>query len=82
MQTRPLSFSEKRDWLRLSRTPRVGPVAFRDLMARYKTAAVALDALPSIMRRKDSVIPTREAIEAEMEQSENMGVKILASCEA
>ena len=81
MRTRPLSFSEKRDWLRLSRTPRVGPVAFRDLMARYKTAEAALDALPSIMRRKDSVIPTREAIEAEMEQAENMGVKILAACE-
>ena len=81
MQQRTLSFSEKRDWLRLSRTPRVGPVAFRDLIARYKTASAAIDALPSIMRRKESVVPPIEAIESEMEQADNMGVKVLAACE-
>jgi len=78
---RALSFEQKRDWLRLSRTPRVGPVAFRDLLRRYKTAEAALDALPSIIRRKDVVIPPVEVIEAEMEQAEQIGVKILASCE-
>lgn len=82
MQTRELSFSEKRDWLRLSRTPRVGPVAFRDLLNRYKSAEAAIDALPSIMRRKESVVPERQEIEAEMEQAESRGVKILAACEA
>ena len=81
MQNRELSFSEKRDWLRLSRTPRVGPVAFRDLLARYKSAEAAIEALPSIMRRKDSVVPERQEIEAEMEQAELRGVKILAACE-
>ena len=81
MQIRDLSFSEKRDWLRLSRTPRVGPVAFRDLLGRYKTAKAAIDALPSIIRRKDAVIPPPHEIEAEMEQAEQMGVKILAACE-
>ena len=81
MQIRALSFAEKRNWLRLSRTPRVGPVAFRDLLARYKTAGAALDALPDIMRRKAGDIPPVEAIEAEMEQSEQMGVQILAACE-
>jgi len=81
MQIRALSFSEKRDWLRLSRTPRVGPVAFRDLLTRYKTAEAALTALPNIMRRKESLIPPIEAIEAEMEQSEQMGVQIFAACE-
>lgn len=82
MQTQELSFSEKCDWLRLSRTPRVGPVAFRDLLARYKSAEAAIDALPSIMRRKDSVVPERQEIEAELEQAELRGVKILAACEA
>ena len=81
MQSRELSFQEKRDWLRLSRTPRVGPVAFRDLLARYKTAEAAIEALPSIMRRKESVVPAPQAIEAEMEQAEHRGVKILAACE-
>lgn len=82
MQTRELSFNEKRDWLRLSRTPRVGPVAFRDLLRRYKTAEAAIEALPSIMRRKESVVPDHRLIEAEMEQAEHRGVKILAACEA
>ena len=81
MQTRELSFAEKRDWLRLSRTTRVGPVAFRDLMRRYKTAEAALNALPSIIRRKDAVTPSAEEIEAEIEHAEQLGVKILAACE-
>jgi len=81
MQIRELNFSEKRDWLRLSRTTRVGPVAFRDLLRRYKTAEAALDALPSIIRRKDAITPTIQEIEAEMGQTEHMGVRILAACE-
>ncbi|MDB2439216.1 DNA-processing protein DprA [Hellea sp.] len=82
MRLRELSFAEKRAWLRLSRTPRVGPVAFRDLLGRYKTAEAAIKALPSIMRRKSTAIPSAAEIEAEMEQAEQMGVKILAACEA
>ena len=81
MQTRELSFAERRDWLRLSRTPRVGPVAFRDLMGRYKTAKAAIEALPTIIRRKDAVIPSPQEIEAEMEAAEQSGIKILAACE-
>ena len=81
MRLRELSFAEKRAWLRLSRTPRVGPVAFRDLLGRYKTAEAAIEALPSIMRRKSTAIPNMAEIEAEMEQAEQMGVKILAACE-
>lgn len=81
MQKRELSFAEKRDWLRLSRTHRVGPVAFRDLMRRYKTAEAAIDALPSIMRRKDAVVPSAQEIEAEMDAAEQRGIKILAACE-
>ena len=83
MSERPeLSYAERRDWLRLSRTATVGPVAFRDLLARYKTAGAALEALPSLVRRKGLSIPPVEAIEAELEQSEQWGIKILASCEA
>lgn len=76
-----LSYADKRDWLRLSRTATVGPVAFRDLLARYKTAGAALEALPNLVRRKGLSIPPIEAIEAELEQSGNWGIRILASCE-
>jgi len=78
---RELSFKEKRDWLRLSRTPRIGPVAFQSLMGRYKSAEAALNALPTIIRRKNAVVPSIESIEAEMDQAEQLRVKIIASCE-
>ncbi len=39
------------DRLRLIRTRGIGPVAWRHLMARYGTAAAALDALPLLARR-------------------------------
>jgi len=81
MQITQLSFAERRDWLRLYRTPTVGPVAFRDLLRRYKTAGAALDVLPQIMRRKTVTIPTLEEIESEIEASEALGVTIVAACE-
>ncbi|HHI88563.1 MAG TPA: DNA-protecting protein DprA, partial [Hellea balneolensis] len=46
-----LDFAERRDWLRLTRTSTVGPVAFAGLLARYKTAAAALAALPELAAR-------------------------------
>jgi len=76
-----LSFAEKRDWLRLSRTPTVGPAAFRDLIARFKTAGDALTALPDLVRGKSLDIPPIEAIEAEMDHAQQMGVRIIAACE-
>lgn len=81
MTRRELSFAERRDWLRLSRTATVGPVAFRDLLARYKTAGAALEALPNLVRKKGLIIPPIEAVEAELDQSEQWGVRIIASCE-
>ncbi|PHR56994.1 MAG: DNA-protecting protein DprA [Robiginitomaculum sp.] len=80
-----LSYSEKRDWLRLTRTTTVGPVAFRDLLRRYKSAGAALDALPELVartgRRGKMVIPPLEDIERELQGFEDMGVRLLASCE-
>ena len=81
MKTRELSFAERRDWLRLSRTQNVGPVAFRDLLKRYGSASEALSALPSLIRRKSVKAPTLEQVEAEMEASDNLGVKLIAACE-
>jgi DNA processing protein len=81
MQTRELSFAERRDWLRLIRTQNVGPVAFRDLLARYKTPAAAINALPSMIRRKPLSIPSPAQVEAEMEASDQFGARIIAACE-
>jgi DNA processing protein len=44
--------------LRLMRTPSVGPVTYRQLLARFGTAARALDALPDLARRGGGKAPT------------------------
>lgn len=76
-----LSFSERRDWIRLIRTQTIGPVAFRDLIVRYGNAAAALDALPSLIRKKSVSIPTLEQVEREMEYAEQMGVRLICAVE-
>ncbi|MFH1518456.1 MAG: hypothetical protein ABIH17_11325 [Pseudomonadota bacterium] len=48
---RPLSDSERRDWIRLSRTQNVGPVTFAQLLKRFGSPAAAIDALSDIARR-------------------------------
>ena len=76
-----LSWGQKRDWIRLYRTSTVGPVAFRDLLKRYKTAEAALDALPHIITKKSIRIPSTLDIEAEMDAADNIGATFLMSCE-
>ena len=76
-----LSFSERRDWIRLIRTRTIGPVAFRDLIVRYGNAAAALDALPSLIRKKSVSIPTLDQVEREMEYAEQMGVRLICAVE-
>ena len=46
-----LSDSERLDRLRLIRSENVGPVTFRQLLARFGSASAALDALPDLARR-------------------------------
>ena len=48
---RLLNPGEKLDWLRLIRSENVGPVTFYQLLARFGSAAAALEALPEIARR-------------------------------
>ena len=78
---RALSFTERRDWLRLIRTQNVGPVSFRDLINRYGDAASALDALPSLIRNKPINPPRPDQVEAEIEYAEQMGVRLICAIE-
>ena len=50
VDARPLSDSERLDWLRLTRSENVGPITFMALLDRYGSAAQALDALPELAR--------------------------------
>ncbi len=85
MSGHELSFAERRDWLRLIRTTTVGPVAFNGLIMRYGNAADALAALPRLAarggRQAKMVIPPLEDIEREMQANDELGVRLLCSCE-
>lgn len=85
MRSQPLDPSERRDWLRLARTSGVGPVTFFKLIERYKTADIALDAIPVLAKRGGRIdplsIPSREEAEAELDAIETQGARLIASCE-
>lgn len=76
--TRTLSRPERIAWARLARTPRVGALTFHRLIARFKTAAAALDALPRI---SELAAPPIARIEDELDRAEAMGARLIASSE-
>jgi DNA processing protein len=80
-----LKRSERLAWLRLIRSDNVGPVTFRALLARFRSAEAALMALPALAkkggRRDFKVYPQGEA-ERELDALEAFGARLLCSCEA
>jgi DNA processing protein len=79
-----LSDSERRAWLRLARTAQVGPVTFAQLIARFSSASQALAELPRLARRGGSrafEIPDEEEAAREIEATQKIGGRIIASCE-
>jgi DNA processing protein len=80
-----LSAAARLDWLRLIRSENVGPVIFRQLLARYGSADAALQALPALARRggrRRIKLCTVAAAEDELAAAEAIGARPLASCEA
>jgi DNA processing protein len=64
----------------LLRTPGIGPVTFRQLIARFGTPAAALQAVPDLARRgggKAPAICTRHEAEREIARVEKLGAKFL-----
>jgi len=82
---RPLSDAERIDWLRLARTPNIGPVTFFQLLRKFRSASVALDALPELTRKsrrgRELVSPPVDEVAREIELTRKYGAQILASCE-
>ena len=63
------------------RTPGIGPVTFRQLVARFGTPAAALAAVPDLARRgggKAPALRTRDEAEREIAKVEKFGAKFLA----
>ncbi len=82
---RVLSDEERTDWLRLSRTPQIGPITFFTLMTRYGSAAAAIAALPGLAERAGRIrapaVPPIGEIRREMERAEKLGLRHVAACE-
>jgi len=76
--TRTLSRPERIAWARLARTPRIGPLTFHRLLARFKSASAALEALPRI---SDAKPPNEARIGDELDALESMGARLLACFE-
>jgi len=80
-----LSDAERRDWLRLSESENVGPITFRHLIARFGSAAAALDALPGLSRKgglqRPLRIMNRDAAEAVLDRIDELGARIVAAGE-
>jgi DNA processing protein len=76
-----LTSADATDRLRLARAEGVGPVAYRRLMARYGSAAAALDALPRLAsaggRASAPSIPTVDEAERELHDIERRGARAL-----
>ncbi len=68
------------DRLRLIRTPGIGPIAYRQLLLRFGSAAAALDAIPDLARRGGGKVPgvfRKDAAEREIEAVEKAGARYL-----
>ncbi len=66
--------------LRLIRSEQIGPVTYRQLLARFGSAAAALEAVPDLAARSGGRVPrlaSRDAIEREMDQVERLGARYL-----
>jgi DNA processing protein len=79
-----LSDSERVQWLRLARTPNVGPVTFHQLVARFGSATAAIAEVPRLARRgggEAPKLPDEAQIRREIEQLALLGGRFVMSAE-
>ncbi len=80
-----LSDNERVQWLRLARTPNVGPVTFAQLIARFGSATTAIAEVPRLARRgggEAPKLPDEAVIRREIEQLAALGGRFVMSTEA
>jgi DNA processing protein len=73
--------TETLDRLRLARTEGVGPITYRRLLRRFRSAAEAIEGLPALARAGGRatplVVPPPAAAERELERLHRLGAKLL-----
>ncbi|MBH1991714.1 MAG: DNA-protecting protein DprA [Sphingomonadaceae bacterium] len=74
-----MSETERFDRLRLIRSPRIGPVSYRQLLARFGTAREALRAIPDLAARGGGKASVADAgaVEREIAASRALGARYL-----
>ncbi len=76
-----MSPAERLARIRLARTSGIGPLTFRRLVARFRTAEAAIDALPGLARAGGRTVPLAIAksgsVEAELARLHRMGGQML-----
>ncbi|ANT51765.1 DNA-processing protein DprA [Mesorhizobium amorphae] len=81
-----LSDRQRLSWLRLIRTPNVGPASFRQLINRFGSAEAALEMLPELMisggASRIARIPSVTEAEAELEAAGQAGARFVGIGEA
>ena len=81
-----LSETERLDRLRLIRAENVGPITYRQLLARFGNAAAAIEALPDLAKRggrsQPISIPSPADAEKEWESTEAAGASLLIEGDA
>jgi DNA processing protein len=81
-----ISDSERLDWLRLARTDGIGPQTFHKLIARYKTASRALEALPELVTKggakRGLKVYSSELAQKEIDATAKAGAQLLCACES
>jgi DNA processing protein len=77
-----LAPAEKSAWLRLLRTPNIGPVTFWELLAFFGSAEAALNGLPALMGASGRIsaknVPDKSEIGQELENASSAGMTLLA----
>jgi DNA processing protein len=85
-EAHPITDAERLDRLRLIRSEHVGPVSFRQLLARFGSAGSALDALPDLARlgglRRGIRVCPRTAAEREVDTLARAGGRLVVLGEA
>ncbi|MCX7305342.1 MAG: DNA-processing protein DprA [Hyphomicrobiales bacterium] len=76
-----LNDRQRLNWLRLIRTPNVGPASFRDLINRFGSAEAALEALPELALAggagRITRIPSPDEAEAELVAAGRAGARFV-----
>jgi DNA processing protein len=81
-----LTDKQRISWLRLIRTPNVGPATFRDLINRFGSAEAAIEMLPELMisggAKRIARTPSVSEAEAELDAAAKLGAMLIAIGEA